>query len=129
MRHRWLTALVIGAIALTAAGCGSSKPAYCSAKTDLMNAVNGVTGTPSGHVRFRTSLQQIESSTKLLVNSAKSDFPSETQAVQHAAAALESTLRLGLSDPKAALRKLPGDVSAAKSAIGSFQSAAKAKCG
>ena len=34
-------ALATGAIA--AAGCGSSKPAYCSSRNDLENAVKGLT--------------------------------------------------------------------------------------
>src|SRR5690349_16679313 len=93
MRNRFHQAslVVIAAGGIAAAGCGSSKPAYCSAATTLKNDVQAV-GSISSPSELKSSLQKVQSSAASLVNSAKASFPTETSAIQSSVSALESTL-------------------------------------
>ena len=78
MRHlRSLVALV------ALAGCGSSKPAYCSARTNLENSVKGLTNlnSSSGVSGLKAQLSKIETDANTVISQAKSDFPSQTSAI------------------------------------------------
>ncbi len=73
-------------VALVAAGCGgsSSKPAYCSDRSTLQSDVQGLSvPTSSSDISsLQSQLTTIQSDATALVNSAKSDFPSETSAIK-----------------------------------------------
>ena len=90
-RDRWENARVRAPMAMVAAtalialvGCGSSKPAYCSDRTKLEDSIKGLTSLnlSSGLSGLKSQLTTIENDATTLVNSAKSDFPSETSAVK-----------------------------------------------
>ena len=86
------------------AGCGgSSKPAYCSDRSNLESSVKGLTSltTSSGIRGLKTQVQTIQSDATTLVSSAKSDFPSQTSAIKSSVAALESAVKALPSHPTA----------------------------
>jgi hypothetical protein len=130
MRRRTPPIAVIAATtaaAIALGGCGGGKPAYCSAQTDLKNAVEGL-GNVSSASELKSSLQKIQSSANSLIASVKTDFPSETDAIKSSLSALEATVKEATSNPQAAIKQLPGEVSAMGTAIDSFAKAAKSKC-
>ncbi len=76
------------------AGCGSSsKPAYCSDRTNLENSIKNLpslfaTYFSSGVSGLKSQINTIVSDANSVVNSAKSDFPSQTSAVKTSVDAL-----------------------------------------
>ena len=81
--------LATAAAAVALAGCGSSKPAYCTDRTNLQNSVKGLTS--AGISGLKTQLKQIQSDASTLVSSAKGDFPSETSAITSSVNTLKSS--------------------------------------
>src|SRR6476620_11301758 len=73
--------LVLAAVAamIALAGCSSSKPAYCTDRTNLENSVKGLTS--AGISGLKSQLKQVQSDASTLVSSAKGDFPDETSAI------------------------------------------------
>ena len=84
-RISWGPPVALAAAGLIAvAGCGGSdKPAYCSDRSDLQDAIEGLpNAAKSGNLdNLRSQLQTVESDAKTLVSSAQSDFPTETDAI------------------------------------------------
>ena len=130
---RWSVRVVcIAVVALLAiAGCGSSKPAYCSARTNLENSIKGLTdlNASSGISGLQSQLNKIQSDANTLVNSAKSDFPSQTSAVKSSVDALTSAVKSGSPSPSAG--QVATIASAASSVVTSVKSlvdATSSKC-
>ena len=95
--------LAVGAVLVAAAGCGGggssgtgggssgnggagtsgTQPAYCADRATLNTAVDGLTVPTSSDqlADLQAQLTTIQSDTTALVDSAKSDFPSETSAI------------------------------------------------
>jgi hypothetical protein len=123
-------ALVVGAIA--AAGCGgSSKPAYCSARTDLENAVKGLTSLniSSGVSGLEAQLRKIESAATKVVSQAKSDFANETQAIKSSVDSLVSAAKGLPSNPSAGqVAAVATDASKVVDSVKSFTDATSSKC-
>lgn len=135
-RHgaRWSArVLCTAAVSLVAlAGCGSGKPAYCTDRTNLENSVKGLTSlNPSSGVSgLKSQVQKIQSNATALVNSAKGDFPSETNSIKSSVASLQSAVS-GLSSSPSA-KQIATVTSAASSvvtSVNSFISASNSKCG
>jgi hypothetical protein len=122
--------LVLAAAATTVAlaGCGSSKPAYCTDRTDLQNSVKGLTS--SGISGVKSQLKQIQSDATTLVNSAESDFPSETGAITSSVNALKSSVSALPSSPSAGqIATVTKDAASVVSSVKSFVDASNSKCG
>jgi hypothetical protein len=120
---------VVGLIAL--AGCGSSKPAYCSDRANLENSIKGLTNlnVSSGISGLQSQLTKIQSDANALVNSAKSDFPSQTSAVKSSVDALTGAVKTLQSSPSAAqIATLAGDASNVVNSVKSFTDATSSKC-
>jgi len=121
--------LVLAAAATTVAlaGCGSSKPAYCTDRTNLQNSVKGLTS--SGVSGLKSQINQIQSDATTLVNSAKSDFPSETSAITSSVSALKNALAALPSSPSAAqIATVTRDAASVVSSVKSFTDASNSKC-
>jgi hypothetical protein len=119
--------LAAAATAVTLAGCGSSKPAYCTDRTNLQNSVKGLTS--SGISGIRSQLTQIQSDATTLVNSAKSDFPSETSAITSSVSALKTSVTALPSSPSAAqIATATRDAASVVSSVKSFVDASNSKC-
>jgi hypothetical protein len=119
--------LAAAATAVTLAGCGSSKPAYCTDRTNLENSVKGLTS--SGVSGLKSQLKQIQSDATTLVNSAKDDFPSETSAITSSVSALKTSVTALPSSPSAAqVATATRDAASVVSSVRSFVDASNSKC-
>ena len=120
--------LAAAAAVVALAGCGSSKPAYCTDRTNLQNSVKGLTS--SGISGIRSQLTQIQSDATTLVNSAKSDFPTETGAITSSVSALKNSVTALPSSPSAAqIATATKDAASVVSSVKSFVDASNSKCG
>ena len=119
--------LATAAAAVALAGCGSSKPAYCTDRTDLQNSVKGLTS--SGISGLKSQLKQIQSDASTLVSSAKGDFPSETSAITSSVNTLKSSVTALPSSPSAAqIATITRDAAGVVSSVKSFVDASNSKC-
>ena len=87
----------VAAVALLAvAGCGgSSKPSYCSDRSNLESSVKGLTSAAtSGDVSaLKSQVTTIKSDATSVVSSAKSDFPTQTSAIKSSVDALGDAVK------------------------------------
>ena len=119
--------LAAAAAVIALAGCSSSKPAYCTDRTNLQNSVKGLTS--AGISGLKTQLTQIQSDASTVVSSAKSDFPSETSAITSSVDALKSSLAALPSSPSAAQVVIIGrDAASVVSSVKNFVDASNSKC-
>jgi hypothetical protein len=119
--------LAAAATAVTLAGCSSSKPAYCTDRTNLTNSVKGLTS--SGVSGLKSQLKQIQTDATTLVNSAKGDFPTETSAITSSVSALKNSITALPSSPSAAqIATATRDAASVVSSVKSFVDASNSKC-
>jgi hypothetical protein len=81
--NAWVVCVaLVGLVAL--ASCGSSKPAYCAARTKLENSLNAaVSLSPTSPVSdLEAQLKKVQTDATTVVTQAKSDFPSQTSAIK-----------------------------------------------
>lgn len=127
------TVLLATATAIVAlAGCGSSKPAYCSSRTNLENSVKGLTelNLSSGVSGLEAQLRKIETDATALVNSAKSDFPGQTSAISSSVRALESAVKALPASPSAGqIASVATSAASVVNAVKGFTDATSSKCG
>jgi hypothetical protein len=130
----WIPVAALATVALVLAGCGgSSKPKYCSARSDLQSAVSGLGGinplTADGRDQLKSQLQKIQSSAQSLQSSAKSDFPDQVKALESSATNLKQAVGGIPSNPTPAqIAGVAGDVKSLVNAAKDFTSAAASKC-
>jgi hypothetical protein len=113
-------------------GCGgSSKPAYCSDRSNLESSIKGLTSlnASSGISGLKTQLKTIQSDATKVVSSAKSDFPSQTSAIKSSVAALESAVKALPSHPSATqLGPVATAAATVVSSVKSFTDATSSNC-
>lgn len=129
MRVSAATAAVVALVAV--AGCGSSKPAYCSARTNLTNSVKNLpTVISSNGISGLTSqLGKIQSNATSVVNAAKSDFPSQTSAVKTSVDTLKTAVKALPSSPSASqVAAVALDAGNVVSSVKTFVDTSKSKC-
>ncbi len=122
-------AAVAGVLAM--AGCGSSKPAYCTDRTNLESSIKGLSNLDlsNGLSSLETQLKKIESNATTLVNSAKSDFPGETSAITSSVDALKSAVTQLASDRSAAnALAVTTDAANVVKSVKSFTDSTNSKC-
>jgi hypothetical protein len=126
-RARVLLACAAAIAVVGLAGCSSSKPAYCTDRTNLENSVKGLTSV--GISQLKSQLTQIESNAAALVNSAKSDFPDQTSAISSSVSALKSSVAALPSSPTAAqLVTVTKDAANVVSSVKNFYDATSSQC-
>lgn len=122
--------LVLGLAAAT--GCGSSsKPAYCTSRSNLENSVKGLTdlNVSSGLSGLQAQLTKIQSDANAVVSSAKGDFPNETSAIKSSVNALANTIKAFPSSPSAGdIATLARQAAAAVTAVQNFINSTSSKC-
>ena len=123
-------------IAVLATGCGSStssstpaKPAYCSDVTTFENAVGKLKDTGSPSV-LASNISSVVSTGQAALSAVKTAFAPEATALKSSLTALETSAKELVSSGTraAALKKIPGEVTAVKSAGDAFVNAAHPKC-
>lgn len=130
---------VAGAVALIAvAACGSSttssssRPTYCSDRTKLQNSVKGLTSlNPTAGVSgLQTQVNKVKTSATSLANATKSDFPSQSSALNSSITALENSVRSLAGSPSAAnIGIVTEDAGNVVTAARNLVNATNAKCG
>jgi|tagenome__1003787_1003787.scaffolds.fasta_scaffold19990560_2 hypothetical protein len=120
-------------LALLLAGCGSGKPDYCSNRSDLEASVKGLTDVQalkSGGVdELKSRLSTVQSDATKVVDSAKSDFPSQTSAISSSLANLKSALQALPSNPTPAqLAAVATSGKALVTSVNDFMQASGSKC-
>jgi hypothetical protein len=99
--------------------------------TDLENSVKelkNVNPIKNGTSAVTSAFDKIKTNADAVVNSAKSDFPSQTKALNDSINALATSVKSLSSAPATAIPALPSQVAAAKSAVDGFSSATSSKC-
>lgn len=127
------TLLAAGACAFLGSCGGSDKPAYCSNIDNFKDAISGVTTADvaqNGVSALTTAVGKVQSTGQTLVASTKSEFPAQTSALSTSLTALSATVKqLGNSSTQqAAVRAIPAEAIAVKSAYDSLASATTDKC-
>ena len=116
-----------------ASGCGddNSKPGFCADKSALEESIKALPGSvTSGNIdALKTQAQEVESDARALVDSAKSDFPSETSAITSSIDSVKTAIE-GLSDSPspADLAPIVTGAAAVANAVNTFSSAADSEC-
>ena len=124
-------AFAVTAAVVVLAGCGSSKPAYCTDRTNLENSVKGLPSviTSSGVSGLKSQVKTIQSDASALVSSAKSDFPSQTSAITSSVDALTSAVTALAASPSVAqTATVTRDAASVVSSVKSFTDATSSKC-
>jgi hypothetical protein len=117
--------------AITLAACGSSKPDYCTARTNLENSIKGLTSlnVSSGVSGLEAQVSKIQSDANTLVSKAKNDFPNETSAISSSVSKLESAVRSLSSSPSAGqIASVASAASGVVTSVQSFYNTTKSKC-
>ena len=129
---RTAVATVAAGALIALAGCGSSsKPAYCTDRTNLENSIKGLTSlsASSGVSGLKAQLTTIASDATSVVNAAKSDFPSQTSAVKTSVDALQGAVNALQSSPSATqVAGIASDAASVVNSVKSLTAASKSKC-
>jgi hypothetical protein len=115
-----------------AAGCGSSKPAYCTAGSQLKTSVRNlgdVNVAENGLGSLQTALSKVQASAKTFADDAKSAFPSQTTALKNSLSGLQTAIKSATGQPPlTAAAAVASSVTQVKNSASTLQSAASGKC-
>jgi hypothetical protein len=131
--HRW--ALVLAAalvLATVAAGCSSSKPAYCTAASQLKTSVQDL-GNININVHdlssVNTAVSNVQADAKKLASDVKSAYPSQTTALKTSLSGLQAAVKSAMAQPSlTTVAAVVSSVTQVKTAAGNVQTAVKGKC-
>lgn len=134
-RHSAPLALCLTGVALFA-GCGSSKPAYCTQVNNFKNSVNElekVELSPTNVSGITTALQKVQSSGKEMVSAVKTEFAPQIATAKSSLSALEKTVTELAASPSSsslahAVSVVPGEIEAVKKAAEEVEQVTKSKC-
>lgn len=125
-------ALCCAVAGLALPACSSGPPAYCADRASLQDSVKGLTSlnVSSGVSGLNAQIDKIQSDATAVVNSAKSDFPSETSAITSSVNALKSSVAGLTASPSAAqIATIGKDAADVVSSVTNFIDASNSKCG
>jgi hypothetical protein len=120
---------VFALISLSA--CGSSKPAYCTSRTNLENSVKGLANlnASSGLSGLKDQVNKVASDANTVVSQAKSDFPSQTSAISSSVNAFKSAVDALSGTPSASqIASLASTASNVVTSVKGFVDATSSKC-
>ena len=127
-----VTLCVLVLSALVAAGCGDSKPSYCSKVDQLELAVQdlGEIDLSKGVTSVTSAASKVETSATDAVNAAKKDFPTETGRIDSSVSTLKTEVDQLPNSPSASqIATLALDIKSVVDAVDGFVSQTKKKCG
>lgn len=131
--RRWLllpaAVLVLSGLA---AGCSSSKPAYCADAANLKTSVSNlgnVDVATNGLGSLQTALNSVKTSASMFATDAKSAFPSQTTALKNSLSSLETAIKSAQGQPPvtAAAAVVP-PVAQVKNSASALESAVSGNC-
>ncbi len=131
--RRWLllpaAILVLSGLA---AGCSSSKPAYCTDaanhKTSVSNLGNVDVAT-NGLGSLQTALSSVQTNASAFATDAKSAYPSQTTALQNSVSSLGAAIKSAKGQPPlTAATAVASSVTQVKTSASALQSAVSGAC-
>ena len=132
--RRWLLlpATILILSGLMAAGCSSSKPAYCTDAANLKTSVQNlgnVDVAKNGLSSLQTALTSVKTNAASFATDAKSAYPSQIAALNTSLSALQTAITSAKGKPPvtAAAAVVPA-VTQVKNSASALQSAASGKC-
>ena len=132
--RRWLLLPAAAVVVLSglAAGCSSSKPAYCTDAANLKTSVQNLGNADvakNGLSSLQTALTSVKTSASAFATDAKSAYPSQTAALSTSLSALQTAITSAKGQPPvtAAAAVVPA-VTQVKTSASALQSAASGKC-
>lgn len=130
---RWAS-IVLGVpvIAVLVACGGSSKPAYCADRAGLEESARELPGfvTSADLSGLRTQAEAMEEAANTLVESAKADFPSQTEAIGSAVRSLRGTVEaLSPESTPSQFARVGVEAATVVSAVRGFSRATESECG
>jgi hypothetical protein len=119
-------------LATLAAGCGSSKPAYCDDASQLKTSVNdlgNVTINVHDLSSVNTAVSKVQADAKKLVTDVKSAYPSQTTALKTSLSGLETAVKSAMAQPSVTtVAAVVSSVTQVKTAADNVQTAVKGTC-
>ena len=131
--RRWLllpAAVLI--LAGLAAGCSSSKPAYCTDAANLKTSVQNLGNADvakNGLSSLQTALSSVKTNAASFATDAKSAYPSQTAALTSSLSALQTAITSAKGQPPVtAAAAVASAVTQVKNSASALQDAASGKC-
>jgi hypothetical protein len=133
--RRWgllpAAALVL-ALSGLAAGCSSSKPAYCTAADQLKTSVNDL-GNVNINIHdlssVNSAVSKVQADAKTFVADVKSAYPSQTTALKNSLSGLETAVKSAMGQPSVTtVATVVSSVTQMKTAADNVQTAVKGTC-
>jgi hypothetical protein len=131
--RRWL--LLPAAVLILsgmAAGCSSSKPAYCTDAANLKTSVTNlgnVDVAKNGLGSLQTALSSVQANASAFASDAKSAFPSQTTALQSPVSSLGTAIKSARGQPPlTAASAVASAVTQVKTSASALQSAVSGTC-
>jgi len=132
LRRGALLAAAILAVSGLAAGCSSSKPAYCTDASQLKTSVQDLENVDINvHdlSSVNTAVSKVQADANKFAADAKSAYPSQTTALQNSLSSLETAVKSAMSQPSVTTVAAVGSsVAQVKTAADNVQSAVKGAC-
>jgi hypothetical protein len=131
--RRWgLVLAAVVALASLAAGCSSSKPAYCTDASQLKTSVQDL-GNVNINVHdlssVSTAVSKVQADATKFASDAKSAYPSQTKALKNSLSGLETAVKSAKATPSVTtVATVVTSVSQVKTAASNLQTAVKGKC-
>jgi hypothetical protein len=131
--RRWAllpaAALVLSGLA---AGCSSSKPAYCADADQLKTSVQDL-GNVNINVHdlssVNTAVSKVQADAEKFASDAKSAYPSQTTALKNSLSSLETAVKSAMAQPSVTtVAAVVSSVTQVKTAADNVQSAVKGTC-
>jgi hypothetical protein len=126
------TAFLLVGLVLLGAGCGGGEPDYCSDVSNLEQSVSdlgNVDVVEGGRGAVTEALDEVEGNARAAVDSAKSDFPDETDAVTKSISDLKTSAgQLADSPTPQQGARVAADVGVVASAVEDFVDATRSEC-
>jgi hypothetical protein len=115
-----------------AAGCSSSKPAYCTAASQLKTSVQNldhVDVAKDGLSSLQTALSSVSTNAKTLASEAKSAFAPQITALNNSLSGLDTAIKAAKGQPSlTAAKAVASSVTQVKSSASDLVNAAEGKC-
>ena len=131
--RRWLllpaAVLVLSGLA---AGCSSSKPAYCTAASQLKTSVHNL-GNITINIHdlssVTTAVSKVSSDAATFASEAKSAYPSQTTALKNSLTGLQTAITSARAQPSlTTVAAVVSSITQVKTSAGNLQNAAAGKC-
>jgi hypothetical protein len=115
-----------------AAGCSSSKPAYCTDAANLKTSVSNlgnVNVATNGLGSLQTALSSVQTNASAFATDGKSAYPSQTAALQNSVSSLGTAIKSAKGQPPVtAATAVASSVTQVKTSASALQSAVSGAC-